>query len=80
MAEPLKQRARRWARDLRRSGHSPRRTGSPLRWPETGSEAAGPDDLDGGAGVREPRRPRPSAPADALRLAEPTPQYLDLVR
>jgi hypothetical protein len=37
------------------------------------------DDLDGGAGVREPRRPRPSVPAGALELDEPRATYLDLV-
>jgi hypothetical protein len=38
------------------------------------------DDLDGGAGVREPRRPWPTMPAAALELDEPEPQYLDLTR
>jgi hypothetical protein len=37
-----------------------------------------PDDLDGGAGVREPRRPSPSIPGGALELDEPTPQYLEM--
>ena len=37
-----------------------------------------PDDLDGGAGVREPRRPHPTMPADALELDVPVPQYLEL--
>ena len=37
-----------------------------------------PDDLDGGAGVREPRRPSPSMPAGALELDEPKPQYLEI--
>lgn len=40
----------------------------------------GPDDLDGGAGVREPRHPFPTMPAAALALEEPEPQYLDLTR
>jgi len=39
----------------------------PPRWP---------DDLDGGAGVREPRRPYPSTPAGALD--PPESQYLEL--
>jgi hypothetical protein len=34
-----------------------------------------PDDLDGGAGVREPRRPSPAMSAGAL---EPMPQYLEM--
>jgi len=37
-------------------------------------------DLDRGAGVREPRRPQPTMPADALQLDLPEPQYLDLTR
>ena len=39
-----------------------------------------PEDLVGGAGVREPRRPRPGLPADAVQLPEPESQYLDLAR
>jgi hypothetical protein len=35
---------------------------------------------DGGAGVREPRRPWPTMPAEALELDEPRPLYLDLTR
>ncbi len=38
------------------------------------------DDPDGGAGVREPRHPRPTMPASALELDEPRPLYLDLTR
>ena len=38
------------------------------------------DDPDGGAGVREPRQPRPTMPAAAITLAEPELQYLDLTR
>ena len=38
------------------------------------------DDLEGGAGVREPRHPRPTMPAAALSLEEPELQYLDLTR
>ena len=37
-----------------------------------------PNDLDGGAGVREPRRPSPFMPAGVLELDEPKPQYLDM--
>ena len=37
------------------------------------------DDDEGGAGVREPRRPFPTHPADAIALDPPSPQYLDLV-
>ena len=37
-----------------------------------------PDDLEGGAGVREPRRPYPSMPAGALELDPPESQYLEM--
>jgi hypothetical protein len=36
-----------------------------------------PDDLEGGAGVREPRRPYPSMPAGALELDPPEFKYLE---
>jgi hypothetical protein len=39
-----------------------------------------PDDPEGGAGVREPRRPIPTAPAGALKLEYQKPEYLDLIR
>jgi len=66
---------------LRRRPRGPDRGG----WPnEPFSQRPGPDwpddDLDGGAGVREPRRPWPTRPAAALELDEPEPQYLDLAR
>jgi hypothetical protein len=41
-------------------------------WP-TDPPREWPDDLDGGAGVREPRRPYPGMPAGALSLPEPDP-------
>jgi hypothetical protein len=41
----------------------------PPRWP---------DDLDGCAGVREPRRPYPSMPAGALELDAPESQHLEM--
>ena len=37
-----------------------------------------PDDLEGGAGVREPRRPHPSMPAGALELNLPESQNLEM--
>jgi hypothetical protein len=37
-----------------------------------------PDDLEGGAGVREPRRPYPSMPAGALELDPPESEYLEM--
>jgi hypothetical protein len=39
---------------------------------------AWPDDLEGGAGVREPRRPYPSMPAGALELDVPESQHLEM--
>ncbi len=39
-----------------------------------------PDELEGGAGVREPRRPSPTMPAGALELDLPTVEYLSLTR
>jgi hypothetical protein len=37
-----------------------------------------PDDLEGGAGVRKPRRPYPSMPAGALELDVPESQYVEM--
>ena len=37
-----------------------------------------PDDLEGGAGVREPRRPYPSMPAGEMELDPPESQYLEM--
>ena len=50
--------------------------GNQFGWPDEGRD----DDVDGGAGVREPRHPWPTTPAAALALEEPEPQYLDLTR
>jgi hypothetical protein len=36
------------------------------------------DDLEGGAGVREPRRPYPSMPAGAIEIDPPDSQYLEM--
>lgn len=47
----------------------PRRDGP--GWP-VDPPREGPEDLDGGAGVREPRRPAPVTPAGALTLPEPS--------
>lgn len=83
MTETLRTRARRLTRDLRRSGRTPRPIGSPPPWayaPPVEDFPVDPDDLDGGAGVREPRRPAPPAPTGALAMEEPTEQHLDLTR
>jgi hypothetical protein len=37
-----------------------------------------PDDLEGGAGVREPRRPYPSMPAGARELDLPESEHLEM--
>jgi hypothetical protein len=74
MAVSTKTRRRR----LRRRDRSPARLPGPGRSTEWDDPRHGPDDLDGGAGMREPRRPRPGAPAGALALEEPTEQRLDL--
>ena len=84
----LKKRVRKAVRkELRRQGQRPplgpgRGSGPTEPW-FPGSDSDGPwddDDLDGGAGVREPRRPWPTMPAAALELDEPQPLYLDLTR
>jgi hypothetical protein len=80
MAETTRTRVR---RRLRRASRRSPGTASPnrLTWTRwTDDPPTGPDDLEGGAGVREPRRPYPSAPAGALQLDEPRSDLLDLVR
>jgi hypothetical protein len=78
MAETTKKRVRRRSRRAGRrtpGGASPARGG----WSRSPDEPPwGPDDLDGGAGVREPRRPYPGAPAGALALDEPHSELLNL--
>jgi hypothetical protein len=79
MAETVKTRVR---RRLRRTSRRAPATPYPPRptWTRCPDEPPpGPDDLEGGAGVREPRRPYPSAPAGALALDEPRSELLDLV-
>ena len=66
MAGKTKKRQRRAAKELRQQqlrGMRPTRRGVLREPPWTG-----PDDLDGGAGVREPRRPGPRRPAGAMSL------------
>jgi hypothetical protein len=79
MPESLKTRVR---RRLRRTSRRSPATVSPVRttWSRCPDEPPpGPDDLDGGAGVREPRRPYPSTPAGGLELEEPRNELPDLV-
>ena len=84
----LKKRVRKAVRKELRRREALRRPLGPDRggWPNEPSPP--PDDWDyrdwddpeGGAGVREPRRPWPIMPAAAVELDEPEPLYLDLSR
>jgi hypothetical protein len=91
MADTTKKRLRRAAKRLERQRRAALAARNPVR-PERGPGPPGrdrgpddllppgwPDDLDGGTGVREPRRPFPGMPAGAMSLDVPQPQYLDLV-
>ena len=75
MAATTKTRKRRL---LRRRDRRPTTLPPPGRSPGLDDPRQWPDDLEGGAGVREPRRPHPGAPAGALALDEPAEQRLDL--
>jgi hypothetical protein len=84
MADTTKRRARRGAKRVERQ----RRTAIAARNPTKRPPGPGrgelrlpdwPEDPDGGAGVREPRRPSPTTPAGAVVLDEPETHYLDLV-
>jgi len=83
MAESTKRRARRAAKRVERQRRTAIAARSPLKKkrgpgsPELPS--SGPDDLDGGAGVREPRRPFPHQPAGAVEVEPVTFDSLDLV-
>ena len=82
MAKKTKKRARKATRRLEKElRQTSRRHPSDLGFGQGFPDLPPPpwDDPDGGAGVREPRRPRPSMPAGALALDEPRPTYLDLV-
>jgi hypothetical protein len=90
MAEdPVRKRTRRAAKRAERqrrkalAAKTPSKIAQMPRKPPTGPGS--PDlpppvwpDLDGGAGVREPRRPYPSMPAGALELALPNSQSLEM--
>jgi hypothetical protein len=91
MADTTKRRLLRAAKRLEKQRRAALAARNPVR-PHRGSGGPGrevrpedlfppgwPDDLDGGAGVREPRRPYPGMPAGALSLDPPESQYLDLV-
>jgi len=72
--QTIKKRVRRAAKRLEQQRRGLIAERSALR-PQSGRrfpEPPGwPDDLDGGAGVREPRRPSPSTPPGALELDLP---------
>ena len=82
MAEITKRRARRAAKRVERqrrtaiAARSPRKKRGP-GFPDL--PPGWPDDLDGGAGVREPRRPFPHQPAGALEVEPVTFDSLDVV-
>jgi hypothetical protein len=90
--DPVRRRSRRAAKDVERQRKAlatRTRKAETLRPPaQTPREQRGPgfpdlpppsrpDDLEGGAGVREPRRPYPSMPAGALELDPPESHYLE---
>ena len=79
MADSTKKRLRRAAKKAGLQGRL--LTGSP-RLRRRGGPGFGPfpePPPEGGAGVREPRRPGPQAPASGLELElAPEPQHLDL--
>jgi hypothetical protein len=92
MADTTKRRARRVAKRLERQRRAALAARNPVRpsrgpgappgrdlGPENLFPPDWPDDLDGGAGVREPRRPYPSMPAGAMSLDPPESGSLDLV-
>jgi hypothetical protein len=88
--DPVRRRTRRAAKRVERqrrtapAARTPTKVARPSRGPQSGPGFLGlqppswPDDLDGGAGVREPRRPLPTMPAGALELDVPDLQYLEL--
>jgi hypothetical protein len=91
MADKTQKRLRKARKRLERQRRAAEAARNPVQ-PDRGPGAPGrelgpndpfppgwPDDLDGGAGVREPRRPLPGMPAGAISLDPPESQYLDLV-
>jgi hypothetical protein len=72
----LATRTRKAAEPLRPPAQTPREQRGP-GFPDLPSPSR-PDDLEGGAGVREPRRPYPTMPAGALELDVRESQYLEM--
>jgi hypothetical protein len=83
MAEITKRRARRAAKRVERQRRAAIAARSPLKRKRgpgfPGLPPSGPDDLDGGAGVREPRRPFPHQPTGAVEVEPVTFDNLDIV-
>jgi hypothetical protein len=83
MADTTKRRARRAAKRVERQRRTAIAARSPLRKRGRGfpdlPPPSWPDDLDGGAGVREPRRPFPHQPAGAIAVEPVTFDNLDMV-
>jgi hypothetical protein len=82
MAEITKRRARRAAKRVERQRRAAIAARSPLKRKRGPGDQdlppSWPDDLDGGAGVREPRRPFPHQPAGALEVEPVMFDRLDL--
>ena len=88
--DPVKKRTRRAAKRIERlrrktlAARMPSKIVRPSRGRQSGpgfpdlSPPTWPDDLDGGAGVPEARRPSPSMPAGALELDVPNSQSLEV--
>ena len=82
MAEITKRRGRRAVKRVERQRRAALAARSPLKrkrgpgFPDLPPN--GPHDLDGGAGVREPRRPLPHQPAGALEVEPVTFDSLDI--
>jgi hypothetical protein len=82
MAVVTKRRARRAAKKLEQHRRAQLTAQNPIR-PQRGRwfpEPPPTGDPEGGAGVREPRRPRPTRPAGSMELEIPVEQGLDRTR
>lgn len=80
MATVTKRRARRAAKRLEKHSRAVIRARNPLRTgPHRLDDPPFPED-PGSAGVREPRRPRPTMPAASVTLDPPVSTVLDLTR
>src|SRR5512133_1989718 len=69
--------ARKTAQAQRPPAQTPRERPGP-GFPDLPPPPMWPDDLGGGAGVREPRRAYPSMPVGAVELDVPESQYLEM--